>query len=95
MSQIKSVFETWAQFPAYRASNDNPFSEALFRTLKYCSKWPNRGFKSIDEARVWVNDFMEFYNNQHRHSQIRVVTPAQKHAGKDLEILQKRDKVYT
>lgn len=69
-----------------RVSNDNPFSEALFRTLKYCPKWPNRGFKSIDEARAWVNEFMEFYNNQHRHSQIRFVTPAQRHVGEDVEL---------
>ncbi len=77
-----------------RVSNDNPFSESLFRTLKYCPQWPSGGFKSIDEAREWVNQFMNFYNNEHRHSQIRFVTPAQRHEGKDAELLKQRDEVY-
>lgn len=77
-----------------RVSNDNPFSESLFRTLKYCPEWPSGGFKSIEEAREWVNKFMDFYNNKHRHSQIRFVTPAQRHAGEDADLLKKRDIVY-
>ena len=77
-----------------RVSNDNPFSESLFRTLKYCPQWPSGGFKSIDEARAWVNQFMNFYNNEHRHSQIRFVTPAQRHAGEDGELLRQREEVY-
>lgn len=77
-----------------RVSNDNPFSESLFRTLKYCPQWPSGGFKSIEEAREWVNKFMDFYNDKHRHSQIRFVTPAQRHAGEDAELLSKRDIVY-
>ncbi|HAT1987757.1 TPA: transposase [Legionella pneumophila] len=43
-------------------SNDNPFSEALFRTLKYCPLWPSTGFKSIDDARKWVAKFVDWYN---------------------------------
>ncbi len=77
-----------------RVSNDNPFSESLFRTLKYCPKWPSEGFNSIEEARKWVNEFMDAYNNEHRHSQIRFVTPAQRHAGIDTQILEKRQVVY-
>jgi putative transposase len=77
-----------------RVSNDNPFSESLFRTLKYCPQWPSGGFKSIVEARAWVNQFMNFYNNEHRHSQIRFVTPAQRHAGEDAELLRQREEVY-
>ncbi|MGA8118335.1 MULTISPECIES: IS3 family transposase [Gammaproteobacteria] len=77
-----------------RVSNDNPYSESLFRTLKYCPQWPLGGFNSLDDARVWVRDFMTWYNTEHRHSRIRFVTPAQRHEGKDQEILARRDAIY-
>ena len=77
-----------------RVSNDNPYSESLFRTLKYCPRWPSQGFADIDAARVWVCDFIAWYNQEHRHSRIRFVTPAQRHRGEDKEILAKRDAVY-
>jgi transposase InsO family protein len=47
-----------------RVSNDNPYSEALFRTCKYCSSYPTEGFESIDAAREWVKGFVEWYNNE-------------------------------
>ena len=77
-----------------RVSNDNAYSESLFRTLKYCPKWPSQGFASLDIAREWVNSFSNWYNNEHRHSRIKFVTPAQRHRGEDNAILQKRDNVY-
>lgn len=77
-----------------RVSNDNAFSESLFRTLKYCPQWPPNGFASLDEARVWVRDFMRWYNNEHRHSRIRFVTPAERHRGQDAEVLAKRHALY-
>lgn len=77
-----------------RVSNDNPYSESLFRTLKYCPKWPADGFESIETARLWVRDFVEWYNEQHRHSRIRFVTPGQRHRGEDKVILKKRQAVY-
>ena len=58
-----------------RVSNDNPYSESLFRTLKYCPQWPSDGFASLEAAREWVRDFMAWYNEEHRHSRIRFVTP--------------------
>lgn len=73
-----------------RVSNDNPFSEALFRTLKYRANWPSSGFNNLAESRDWVQQFVEWYNKEHKHSQINFVTPAQRHAGKDSEILSKR-----
>ena len=73
-----------------RVSNDNPFSEALFRTLKYCPQWPSSGFKSLDEARDWVQVFVHWYNEEHKHSRINFVTPALRHAGLDGEILSNR-----
>ena len=76
-----------------RVSNDNPFSESLFRTLKYRPEWPSSGFSSLSDARDWVESFNDWYNNEHRHSKLNFVTPAQRHSGKDREILQKRKQV--
>ncbi len=77
-----------------RVSDDNPFSESLFRTMKYCPQWPVAGFASIDTARCWVRDFVQWYNHQHRHSRIRFVTPAQRHRGEDTALLAQRHAVY-
>ena len=75
-------------------SNDNPYSESLFRTLKYRSEYPEKAFENISSSRCWVSDFVCWYNNEHRHSGIRFVTPAQRHAGEDIDILAKRTQVY-
>lgn len=77
-----------------RVSNDNPYSESLFRTLKYCPQWPTNSFESILDAREWVSEFAQWYNEGHRHSQIRFVTPAQRHRGEDATILKAREQVY-
>ncbi len=75
-------------------SNDNPFSESLFKTLKYCPSFPERGFASIDDAKAWVIKFVNWYNNTHLHSGINFVTPSSKHRGEDKEILKNRHEVY-
>jgi len=75
-------------------SNDNPFSESLFKTLKYRPTYPQRAFETILAARQWVSTFAHWYNEQHRHSAIRFVTPAQRHAGLDRALLGKRADVY-
>ena len=77
-----------------RVSNDNPYSEALFRTLKYCPQWPSDGFKLIDDARQWMRDFTHWYNEIHRHSKIKFVTPSERHQGKDTKILIQRERLY-
>jgi len=77
-----------------RVSNDNPYSESLFRTLKYCPQWPTTGFATLQAAREWVGRFMEWYNYEHRHSRIRFVTPARRHCGNDKTILAARHAVY-
>lgn len=77
-----------------RVSNDNPYSESLFRTLKYCPQWPSQGFESLKTAREWVRDFVNWYNNEHCHSRIRFVTPAQRHRGEDREVLANRTELY-
>ena len=76
-------------------SNDNPFSEALFKTLKFCPAFPERGFASLDDARKWVLKFVNWYNNIHLHSGINFVTPASRHHGTDAKILNKRHELYT
>ncbi len=74
--------------------NDNPYSESLFRTLKYCPQWPESGFADLDTARIWVRDFIAWYNHEHRHRRIRFVTPAQRHRGEDHALLTKRHVLY-
>lgn len=77
-----------------RVSNDNPYSEALFRTMKYCPRWPSEGFADLDCCRDWVNGFVSWYNNEHCHSQIKFVTPHQRHTGEDKLVLESRKSVY-
>lgn len=79
-----------SSFNRPRVSNDNPFSESLFRTLKYCPLWPSSGFSNLNDARNWVQSFVNWYNFKHKHSKIKFVTPADRHAGKDVVILQSR-----
>jgi len=75
-------------------SDDNPYSEALFRTLKYCPAFPRGGFKTLQDAEEWVSLFVVWYNTEHRHSQIHYVTTEQRHNGEDVEILAVRKKTY-
>jgi len=64
-----------------RVSDDNPYAEALFRTAKYRPEFPAKGFADLDTARDWAMRFVHWYNHDHRHSGIRYVSPAQRHAG--------------
>jgi transposase InsO family protein len=75
-------------------SNDNPYSESVFRTLKYRPEYPENPFSDINAARLWVKGFVQWYNNEHLHSSIKFVTPAQRHRGEDIEILRNRKRVY-
>ncbi|THJ30912.1 transposase family protein, partial [Lampropedia aestuarii] len=77
-----------------RISNDNAYSESLFRTCKYHPAFPATGFTDVRDARRWVGNFVHWYNDVHRHSEIRYVTPAQRHAGKDQSILARRHALY-
>jgi putative transposase len=68
-----------------RVSNDNPYSESNFKTLKYCPAFPG-SFGSITEARAFCADFFTTYNEHHRHSGIGLMTPAMVHTGQAEEI---------
>ena len=81
-------------FSRPRVSNDNPYSESLFRTVKYRPDYPRRPFRSQEEACRWVAEFVSWYNHQHRHSSIRFVTPDQRHSGQAVELCRHRALVY-
>ncbi|MCK5354358.1 MAG: IS3 family transposase, partial [Methyloprofundus sp.] len=72
--------------PSYsrpRVSNDNPYSESLFKTVKYHYTFPEDPFVSLNKARAWVEKFVRWYNDEHQHSAIKFVTPNQRHHGLD------------
>ena len=75
-------------------SNDNPFSESLFKTLKYRPEYPAKPFDTMLEAREWVHTFAYWYNNVHLHSGIGFVTPADRHNGNDVAVLANRHQIY-
>ena len=75
-----------------RVSNDNPFSESQFKTLKYSSAFPGR-FGSIEDAKSFCRRFFHWYNNEHRHSGIAMLTPAMVHFGMAHQILEARQRV--
>lgn len=83
-----------ASFSRPRVSDDNPYSEALFRTLKYRPGYPSRAFASLEAARLWVSGFVGWYNSEHLHSALRFVTPEDRHTGREAAILQQRKSVY-
>ena len=76
-------------------SDDNPYSEALFKTLKYHPTFPVlTKFAVINGARAWCEKFVSWYNNEHLHSGLKFVTPQQRHCGKDRTIMENRHIVY-
>ncbi len=83
-----------ASFSRPRVSDDHPYSESLFRTLKYRPDFPMNPFVDIDDARAWVDGFVRWYNHEHLHSGISFVTPAARHAGHDVAQLARRHEVY-
>lgn len=75
-----------------RVSNDNPFSESQFRTMKYRPDYPAR-FGSIQDARTWARSFFHWYNHQHRHTGIALMAPATVHQGLAEQVTQQRQQV--
>jgi transposase InsO family protein len=93
--EFLSALSFWGE-PSYSrpgVCDDNPFSESLFRTLKYRPGYPER-FETIDDAKDWVRNFVEWYNTTHRHSGIGFVTPNQRRSGADIAILETRRATY-
>lgn len=77
-----------------RVSNDNPYAESIFRTCKYRPNYPSKGFFDLTKARTWVLEFVHWYNQDHKHSGLRFLTPNQRHNGLTDQIMEKRRKVY-
>ena len=77
-------------FSRPRVSNDNPFIESFFKTLKYTTGYPGR-FRNIDHARNWMADFIDWYNYHHLHSALGYITPNEKRTGKDSELFKRRN----
>jgi len=75
-------------------SDDNPFSEALFKTAKYCPIFPATPLPTVEAWRGWTGEFASWYNDTQLHSGIKFVTPSQRHRGEDVEILIRRAGVY-
>jgi putative transposase len=73
-------------------SDDNPFSEAHFKTMKYRPEYPDR-FGSIQDARRFCQDFFPWYNHQHHHSGLQLLTPATVHYGQAAQLISKRQAV--
>ena len=83
-----------ASYSRPSVSNDNAYSESLFRTSKYCPAYPTQPFADRLAARAWVEAFVRWYNTQHLHSAIRFVTPDDRHAGRDTALLLARRALY-
>lgn len=84
-----------ASFSRPRVSNDNAYAESLFRTCKYRPDYPRKPFASVEEAQVWVQKFVRWYNQDHKHSGLKFVTPAQRHNGQAAAIFKQRQHVYS
>ncbi len=74
-------------------SNDNAYSESLFKTVKYKTNYPG-AFENLNHAKEWVKEFVKWYNTEHHHSGINYVTPEERHSGQDKKILERRKQTY-
>lgn len=96
-STLLATFQSLGITPSYSrpsVSNDNPYSEAMFRTLKYCCWYPRHPFESLMAARHWMIDFANWYNNEHLHSGLKFITPIARHEGLDSQIMERRKILY-
>lgn len=95
-ASMRSMMQALGIVPSFSrpsVSDDNPYSEALFRTVKYAPQYPGR-FNGVAEAREYFERFVSWYNEEHCHSGIQFVTPAARHRGADQAILDQRHQVY-
>ena len=74
-------------------SDDNAYAESLFRTAKYRPNYPG-AFANLEEAQAWALAFVRWYNHEHKHRNLKFVSPAERHAGVDSTIFQHRIAVY-
>ena len=89
VKQLLRDLDVTRSFSRPRTSNDNPFSESQFRTMKYGQNYPNR-FAGYEHGREFCSGFFPWYNNDHRHSGLAYFTPADVHYGRVPELLRRR-----
>jgi len=92
VAQLYADLDITASFSRPQVSNDNPFSEAQFKTMKYCAEFPGR-FASLDDARSFCRRFFDWYNQAHRHSGLHYLTPNQVHSGSSASVVSARQRV--
>lgn len=94
-SEFKLELSRWgiSSYSRPGVSDDNPFSESQFKTLKYQKNYPEK-FRDMNHALEWMKSYENWYNNEHLHSGIGYVTPHDRRYGKDIEKLQKRSDTY-
>mgnify|MGYP001814690833 CR=1 FL=1 len=96
-STMQATLQRMGVIPSFSrpmVSDDNPYSESLFRTMKYRPEYPSGAFETLEHAQGWVDDFVRWYNTCHLHSAIRFVTPDDRHYGREEHILANRREVY-
>lgn len=96
-STLKALMELLgviASFSRPHVSDDNPFSESLFRTMKYWRCYPKKPFETCAEALLWAESFVRWYHHEHLHSALGFITPLDRHEGRADAIFERRTAVY-
>lgn len=94
---LKATLERLGILASYSrpsVSDDNPYVESLFGTLKSRVGYPKKPFQSLEEAQAWVDRFVRWYNEEHRHSALNWVTPMARHTGEERDRLRRREQTY-
>lgn len=94
---LKATLERLGVLTSYSrpsVSDDNPYVESLFGTMKTRVGYPKKPFATLEEAQAWVDRFVRWYNEEHRHSALNWVTPMARHTGEDHELLRRREETY-
>jgi putative transposase len=93
LGQLLADLGVEKSFSRPRVSNDNPFSESAFKTLKYSPGFPDRFSGGYDQALTHCRSFLNWYNDEHHHSGLVGLTPAQVHSGRAQTVLAEREQV--
>jgi putative transposase len=92
-----ATLQRWGVVPSFSrpsVSNDNPYSESLFSTLKGHPSFPDQPFADLEQARRWAQGFARWYDTEHHHSGLKFVTPDQRHRREDIDLLAQRHALY-
>ena len=87
-------FGVLASYSRPSVSDDNPYIESLFGTMKTRVGYPKKPFVSREKAQAWVDRFVRWYNEEHRHSALNWITPMARHTGEEQRLLRRRGRTY-